>query len=940
MKKQIKNIIYISIIFSFLFVSSATTVFASYTQTASQQNISNNAKAKAALSWSVQGAKAVSKCAIGFAAKAAISGLTNLVLSLLKIGPEVSVKDQSAQNAEALANCVASVAVGLAKDQIVKITKSTFNWINTGLGGDPLYVSNMSNLLNRIENTVISSELSVFRDSQYAEMYPYGRDFASAQIQTQRSMSDHLYGLQSSLFDSLTIDDQALNAADKLASYSHNFAQGGWNGWLSLTQNPQNNPLGFNMLATDQLAYQKEVAVTAKKEEVTAGGGIQDKKECVQYGVTTKKAEATTAANKTWGSFDAKDEAYDDLNIATNNLNVAKTKLASDQKDYAGIPSQPNFWTPETTAALADKISVDKTNVKTAQAAYDTASSNVNKSAEAFKYTHNDKTGEECTKYETVTPGSVIKDQLSKVITSPVVQLELVHTLEDALGSVLDNLMGKLQDNGIKRIDELFNTEKSTVPSMALNSSGELIMGETGSGSRNTGAFDLKDLGNTYVEVGEESGTGTWKGISGSGSGTWTNGTGTGGAGTGTWGSATVGGTWSSGDNTNKYGTFTGSNGSGTWTATIGIGGTGVANWTGTKNGNFKLETEGTLAGTFTDVGTGNGNYILDKKGVIQIQIDYIVAAEQNITLFNNIMPALGELDYCIPGPNPNWEQNSGDIYMDQQSWTQNATNTRNSKYILSLYDTYKTSINSTYGPTSPMLNNSTSGFCVNGATNPPACTMGARRNKDPNLTITCPNYTKLIKSACAITITDGKAPDTYKKGDYICLPNYCLGTGITAPTYACKPGSTLTPTPIITTNTNLDDTPTCDVKTCTNEATNPPACTYNANNSACITVATNPPLCTTKVSSLEYLSMASAGQSLTAGMVQTDVNVTDAKTKYFTNISDTREALKELKDIAVKYNKIITDAQARRNALLSTSTGVQATSVGPQCTFPDELIN
>ena len=696
MKKQLKNIICASIILSLLFVVSVSPVSAALETTAMATQRKNEA-AKNTLTWGVQATKQASKCAIGFGSKLAIGALTGLITSL--ISPDVSVKDYSAQAATALQDCISSVAIGLAKDQIVKITKSTMTWINSGLGGNPLYVSDMKSLLNQVENSVISTELSTFRDSQYAEMYPYGRDFASAQIQTQRSMSDHLAGLQSTLFDSLTIDDQGLNAADKLNSYAHNFAEGGWNGWLSLTQNPQNNPLGFNMLATDQLAYQKESAVTNKKEEVAAGGGVQDKKECVQYGITKKAAEATTTATQAFGSLDANNEANAELGTATDSLNQAKS-------NYDYLAKQPQ------TEATAITLAGLKNDMNAAQVDYNAALDKKSKADKAFTYTHNDK-GDECTQYETVTPGSVIKDQISKVVTSPMVQLEMVRTLDDALGSVLDSLMGKLQDSGLKNIDELFNTETSSVPGMSLNSSGELIMGDaTSNGSNNTGGFDLKDLSNKYREVGAGNGNYLL-------------------------------------DKTNTYKPLSGGNyilTGGVYTQVL---------W---GKGNYYH-----VPYTYTKGADGSGDYVLDKEGVLQLQDDYTTKANQNLEQFKKVMPDLGELDYCIPGPNPNWEQNSQDVYMDLQTrsqqkegsstfadctdgfifkgWfagtkcndtidTRDADNARikmelqTTPYILSLYNSYKTMVNSEYGPNSPMLDNNSNG-CINGGTNPPACDQG-----------------------------------------------------------------------------------------------------------------------------------------------------------------------------------------------------------------------
>jgi hypothetical protein len=117
----------------------------------------------------------------------------------------------------------------------------------------------------------------------------------------------------------------------------------------------------------------------------------------------------------------------------------------------------------------------------------------------------------------------------------------------------------------------------------------------------------------------------------------------------------------------------------------------------------------------------------------------------------------------------------------------------------------------------------------------------------------------------------------------------------------------------------------------CNNGASNPPRCTLL--NGTCIG-GENPSTGCPTVSgafSKTYLPMAANGLALTAGMVQTSVNVDDARTKYLAGISETNSIKKELKNIAIEYNQIIEDAQLKRNQKLGTG-------LTNQCTF-SELI-
>ena len=127
-------------------------------------------------------------------------------------------------------------------------------------------------------------------------------------------------------------------------------------------------------------------------------------------------------------------------------------------------------------------------------------------------------------------------------------------------------------------------------------------------------------------------------------------------------------------------------------------------------------------------------------------------------------------------------------------------------------------------------------------------------------------------------------------------------------------------------TNCALTKTSTSSSPICKNGTIDPPYCTKNTG--SCKYGGTFPDNCTILSSSGKYLKMAAAGQALTAGIVETDMNVTDATRKYLTSISDTETALKELRAIQIAYNAIIKVAQASRS-----------TSTNQKCTF-SELSN
>ncbi len=199
-------------------------------------------------------------------------------------------------------NCLDGIAVTLAKNQLTAITHNSINWINSGYGGNPFFVKNLTSLTNSIEKNVLDVGINQLTKTDNA--YPYGAAFSRAAINSYKSGATK-YGATNFL-DSLTSDLGAFitdptsyvdtqgtfldtqttplersKAATK--AFSNDFASGGWSGWLALTQKPQNNPLGFTMLASQYLADQQARQINEKKDELVTNNGFMSQKVCIMW---------------------------------------------------------------------------------------------------------------------------------------------------------------------------------------------------------------------------------------------------------------------------------------------------------------------------------------------------------------------------------------------------------------------------------------------------------------------------------------------------------------------------------------------------------------------------------------------------------------------------------------------------------------------------------
>lgn len=456
------------------------------------------------------------------AAMRLVSKVTSKVLNKLIGGGEVSVTDSKLaskqQISEKRQSCFDGLAYALAKQQLVSMTKSTMNWVNSGFNGDPMYVRNINSLTNSIEGTILQKEVDLFKNSPAGGGdYPYGRNFALSQISSFKFGQNPNNLLKQNLSNYLGGD----GTGRYVESYTNNFSLGGWNGWLAFTQMPQNNPLGFNMIASQNLADKQNKEVTNTKAELSQNGGFLDQKKCVAYGISENKAADNSI----------KQQEQVVLANDANLLKKAQNSMQADcRKDLNGLNC----------AQSTDSYKQINNKYQTEADAY------------ARKYSATDgaiqgQDIKDCTKFETVTPGGLIKDKVSKYLNSGETQLELADSLNEVLYSIFSNLISRFQQNGLSSLSSTSVVDFSTA-------------------STGIGANKIVDENGVSISGGND--------------------------------------------------------------------GSGID-----PSSNFDIT---------TDLG-----------GIITTQQKYIDTVNKLFPPLEEVMAKLGELDYCIPGPNPNWQENS-----------------------------------------------------------------------------------------------------------------------------------------------------------------------------------------------------------------------------------------------------------------------------------------
>lgn len=192
---------------------------------------------------------------------------------IAKTADNTSTTNDYLKKSETREECLNGLAYRVAKFALAKLTEQTVNWINSGFNGDPFFIRNPESYFKSIVDSEVNSILGPISKYNNGGAYPYGRDYARAFLQNR--VSDYNSRAQSNL-------NNYLSRNMTTSQYARNFGAGGWDGWLGLTQNPANNPLGFGMITSQEISDRTARKTQDTLNELNWGDGFLSQKRCVE----------------------------------------------------------------------------------------------------------------------------------------------------------------------------------------------------------------------------------------------------------------------------------------------------------------------------------------------------------------------------------------------------------------------------------------------------------------------------------------------------------------------------------------------------------------------------------------------------------------------------------------------------------------------------------
>lgn len=316
-----------------------------------------------------------------------------------------TVTDTAYEIQKALKEILRQALMTVARRLLQEMTKKTVTWINSGFHGSPLFLENPKSFFKDIGKYEIKTLIDTF--GYDSRRFPFGRDFALNTINSyKRQLGDNAaYTLSKSINDPVLLNN-----------YRNDFDFGGWNGFLINTQYQQNNYIGFQLLATEELADRLQGTVENNAQKVRTvldqGSGFLSPQTCADNGGDNEYNKIV--ANQ----------------FRRPSFNQAEYDRTHPYPPPGTPPDEPDYrtslrWTEAKNKAMADW---NKKNT--------------------------------CTKLVATTPGSVVANQITTALSSNFRQTELGAALGNNMSAIFDALLNQFLSKGLNALATTKNPPK------------------------------------------------------------------------------------------------------------------------------------------------------------------------------------------------------------------------------------------------------------------------------------------------------------------------------------------------------------------------------------------------------------------------------------------------------------------------------------------------
>lgn len=248
---------------------------------------------------------------------------------------KVTVDDSSNNSKE---SCGDQLAYAASRIAIENISRSVINWSNSGNDGSSFFPQNYKSLYQGIKDRQVQSFISELQSGQNTN--PFSSSIAKSIASKSRN-------------EKLSFSERTKYTGPEPAFFK-DFKNGGWDSWFKYILVPQNNPLGYSQLVSEELASRKNSSVQETKDELVNNNGFLSKKVCTDKGYVAWKdsAEKTSVENAARSGDEKAQKRLEQATCKNYKVATPGSIIADQVKQVVGTPMRQAEQVDEMNEAL------------------------------------------------------------------------------------------------------------------------------------------------------------------------------------------------------------------------------------------------------------------------------------------------------------------------------------------------------------------------------------------------------------------------------------------------------------------------------------------------------------------------------------------------------------------------------------------------------------
>ena len=259
------------------------------------------------------------------------------------------------------------LATLIAKQILHQITASVINWINSGFQGSPSFITNPSgfflNAADQISGAFLNKDTGPLKNLCGS----LGTDLSLTLALGQTFNNNKAYSCTlGSIFNNVKNipGNTRINGKSLDGFMKGDFSQGGWNGFLAVTQNPQNNGTGAYLQGHSDLLQAIGVKHNSINQQLLQGSGFLSWESCKTVPIATNPSSMLAQAAPTKlqqyqnGALSTTGVGGIGPSVTGTEVKAATTQQCETQTPGSVIASKltKNLNVPETELELANDI--------------------------------------------------------------------------------------------------------------------------------------------------------------------------------------------------------------------------------------------------------------------------------------------------------------------------------------------------------------------------------------------------------------------------------------------------------------------------------------------------------------------------------------------------------------------------------------------------------